>query len=139
MFCLVIKDFCAAVGYISEDLSLHSHNSHLFFDFITRCSSKGKKDVVHLFSNIVRRQIGSRTPTVEYISSHSQILFMLLKGYVSRPQATVMTLFFFQKVLITLAFPIDVMVDCGCTTPFPVQVVKMTVVFSFYSRNVSIY
>lgn len=43
-------------------------------------SLQGKKDVVHLFSNIVRRQIGSRTPTVEYISSHPQILFMLLKG-----------------------------------------------------------
>ncbi|KAG9340976.1 hypothetical protein JZ751_020170 [Albula glossodonta] len=42
---------------------------------------KGKKDVVQLFSNIVRRQIGTRTPTVEYISSHTQILFMLLKGY----------------------------------------------------------
>lgn len=41
---------------------------------------QGKKDVVHLFSNIVRRQIGTRTPTVEYISSHPQILFMLLKG-----------------------------------------------------------
>lgn len=38
--------------------------------------------MVHLFSNLVRRQIGTRTPTVEYISSHSQILFMLLKGWV---------------------------------------------------------
>lgn len=43
-------------------------------------SLQGKKDVVHLFSNIVRRQIGTRTPTVEYISTHPQILFMLLKG-----------------------------------------------------------
>lgn len=50
-------------------------NSGFFF-------AQGKKDVVHLFSNIVRRQIGTRTPTVEYISSHQQILFMLLKGYV---------------------------------------------------------
>lgn len=41
---------------------------------------QGKKDVVHVFSNVVRRQIGTRTPTVEYISSHPQILFMLLKG-----------------------------------------------------------
>lgn len=47
-------------------------------------SLQGKKDVVHLFSNIVRRQIGARSPTVEYISAHSQILFMLLKGYVVR-------------------------------------------------------
>lgn len=49
---------------------------HLFFFLF----QQGKKDVVHLFSNIVRRQIGTRTPTVEYISTHPQILFMLLKG-----------------------------------------------------------
>lgn len=79
-FCLFIKYFCAAVSYITGDILLHALNSHFLFEFITRCSSKGKKDVVHLFSNIVRRQIGARTPTVEYISSHSQILFMLLKG-----------------------------------------------------------
>lgn len=42
---------------------------------------EGKKDVVHLFSNIVRRQIGTRAPTVEYISSKPEILFMLLRGY----------------------------------------------------------
>lgn len=41
---------------------------------------QGKKDVVHLFSNIVRRQIGTRVPTVEYISSKPEILFMLLRG-----------------------------------------------------------
>lgn len=43
-------------------------------------SRQGKKDVVHLFSNIVRRQIGTRAPTVEYICSKSEILFMLLRG-----------------------------------------------------------
>lgn len=69
--------------------------------------------MVHLFSNIVRRQIGARTPTVEYISSHSQILFMLLKGWVSRPQGIAIDQHF-QKPLISLAFPIDVMGDCGC-------------------------
>ncbi|RXM90702.1 Calcium-binding protein 39 [Acipenser ruthenus] len=49
----------------------------------TKKCEKGKKDVVQIFSNILRRQIGTRTPTVEYISSHTQILFMLLKGYES--------------------------------------------------------
>ncbi|XP_007890703.1 calcium binding protein 39, like 1 isoform X2 [Callorhinchus milii] len=42
---------------------------------------EGKKDVVQIFNNMLRRQIGSRFPTVEYISSHKQIIFMLLKGY----------------------------------------------------------
>lgn len=50
----------------------------LFFFFCLQ----GKKDVVHLFSNIVRRQIGTRVPTVEYISSKPEILFMLLRGWV---------------------------------------------------------
>ncbi|CAO2583523.1 Calcium-binding protein 39-like, partial [Lemmus lemmus] len=42
---------------------------------------EGKKDVTQLFNNILRRQIGARSPTVEYISSHPHILSMLLKGY----------------------------------------------------------
>lgn len=54
----------------------HQSAIHLCIIFFLQ----GKKDVVHLFSNIVRRQIGTRTPTVEYISTQQQILFMLLKG-----------------------------------------------------------
>uniref|UniRef100_A0A8C4RVW8 Calcium binding protein 39-like n=1 Tax=Erpetoichthys calabaricus TaxID=27687 RepID=A0A8C4RVW8_ERPCA len=42
---------------------------------------EGKKDVCQIFNNILRRQIGTRSPTVEYICSHQQILFKLLKGY----------------------------------------------------------
>ncbi|XP_036055680.1 calcium-binding protein 39-like isoform X1 [Onychomys torridus] len=42
---------------------------------------EGKKDVTQIFNNILRRQIGARSPTVEYISSHPHILFLLLKGY----------------------------------------------------------
>ncbi|XP_073899533.1 calcium-binding protein 39-like isoform X2 [Castor canadensis] len=42
---------------------------------------EGKKDVTQIFNNILRRQIGTRSPTVEYISAHPHILFMLLKGY----------------------------------------------------------
>ncbi|KAI4897246.1 hypothetical protein NFI96_005733 [Prochilodus magdalenae] len=69
-----------AVAQLAQEL----YNTNLFISLIAnlqRIDFEGKKDVVHLFSNIVRRQIGTRTPTVEYISSHSQILFMLLKGY----------------------------------------------------------
>ncbi|XP_026081380.1 calcium-binding protein 39-like [Carassius auratus] len=69
-----------AVAQLAQEL----YNTNLLISLIAnlqRIDFEGKKDVVHLFSNIVRRQIGARTPTVEYISSHSQILFMLLKGY----------------------------------------------------------
>ncbi|KAM3933897.1 calcium-binding protein 39-like isoform 1-T2 [Leptodactylus fuscus] len=44
---------------------------------------EGKKDVSQIFNNILRRQIGTRSPTVEYISAHQHILFILLKGYES--------------------------------------------------------
>ncbi|CAL9707375.1 unnamed protein product [Knipowitschia caucasica] len=67
-------------------LSQEFYNTNLFESLIEnlhRIDFEGKKDVVHLFCNIVRRQIGTLTPTVEYISSHTQILFMLLNGYES--------------------------------------------------------
>ncbi|XP_031443480.1 calcium binding protein 39, like 1 isoform X1 [Clupea harengus] len=71
-----------AVAQLAQEL----YNTNLLISLIAnlqRIDFEGKKDVVHVFSNIVRRQIGTRTPTVEYISSHPQILFMLLKGYES--------------------------------------------------------
>uniref|UniRef100_A0A673M432 Calcium binding protein 39-like n=1 Tax=Sinocyclocheilus rhinocerous TaxID=307959 RepID=A0A673M432_9TELE len=44
---------------------------------------EGKKDVAQIFNNILRRQIGTRTPTVEYLCTQQNILVMLLKGYES--------------------------------------------------------
>lgn len=44
------------------------------------CFFQGKKDVCQIFNNILRRQIGTRTPTVEYFCSHQEVLFILLKG-----------------------------------------------------------
>jgi len=40
-----------------------------------------KKDVASVFNNILRRQIGPRYPTVEYICTHTDILDNLVKGY----------------------------------------------------------
>ncbi|CAG5992760.1 unnamed protein product [Menidia menidia] len=74
-----------AVAQLAQEL----YNTNLLIALIANLQKidfevwKGKKDVVHLFSNIVRRQIGTRTPTVEYICTHPEILFMLLKGYES--------------------------------------------------------
>ncbi|ODQ79502.1 hypothetical protein BABINDRAFT_161897 [Babjeviella inositovora NRRL Y-12698] len=39
-----------------------------------------RKDVVTLFSSLLRRQIGSRAPTVDYLLSKPKILLLLLKG-----------------------------------------------------------
>jgi len=42
---------------------------------------EGRKDVVAIFNNLLRRQIGTRNPTEEYINQNSAILIMLVKGY----------------------------------------------------------
>jgi len=50
------------------------HNLH-------RIDFEGKKDVAQIFNNLLRRQIGTRSPTVEYICTKPDILFTLMKGY----------------------------------------------------------
>jgi len=41
---------------------------------------QGKKDVAQVFNNVLRRQLGSRSPTVEHICAKSEILFTLIAG-----------------------------------------------------------
>src|SRR4051812_5496236 len=48
---------------------------------IGRFEFEAKKDVSQIFNNLLRRQIGSRSPTVEYLTTREEILFILLKGY----------------------------------------------------------
>ncbi|XP_012890316.1 PREDICTED: calcium-binding protein 39-like isoform X2 [Dipodomys ordii] len=68
-----------AVAQLAQEL----YNSGLLVTLIADLQLidfEGKKDVTQIFNNILRRQIGTRCPTVEYISAHPHILFMLLKG-----------------------------------------------------------
>lgn len=60
--------------YNSNMLQLLIHN-------LNKIDFEGRKDVVAIFNNLLRRQIGSRTPTVEHICMHQEILFELMKGY----------------------------------------------------------
>lgn len=60
--------------YNTNMLLLLIHNLH-------RIDFEGKKDVAQIFNNILRRQIGIRSPTVEYICTKPEILFTLMKGY----------------------------------------------------------
>nr|CAG4644007.1 EOG090X07E2 [Lepidurus arcticus] len=53
----------------------------LFIQNLSRIDFEGKKDVAQIFNNILRRQIGTRTPTVEYICTKPEILFTLVQGY----------------------------------------------------------
>ncbi|CAG8494484.1 2519_t:CDS:2 [Ambispora leptoticha] len=53
----------------------------LFVLNIWRFEFEAKKDVSQIFNNLLRRQIGSLTPTVDYLRNREEILFTLLKGY----------------------------------------------------------
>ncbi|KAJ8350351.1 hypothetical protein SKAU_G00254810 [Synaphobranchus kaupii] len=68
------------VAQLSQEL----YNSGLLIQLVENLQVvdfEGKKDVCQIFNNILRRQIGTRSPTVEYFCSHQEVLFILLKGY----------------------------------------------------------
>eukprot|EP00127_Corallochytrium_limacisporum_P004736 Clim_evm90s172 gene=Clim_evmTU90s172 len=48
---------------------------------LDRLDFEAKKDFAQIFSNLLRRQTGSRSPTVEKLYSKQDLLFDLLKGY----------------------------------------------------------
>ncbi|KFB37257.1 hypothetical protein ZHAS_00004476 [Anopheles sinensis] len=53
----------------------------LLIQNLNRIDFEGKKDVAQIFNNVLRRQIGTRSPTVEYICTKPEILFTLMAGY----------------------------------------------------------
>jgi len=54
---------------------------HLLVVHIARFDFEARKDVVQIFNNLLRRQIGARWPTVEYISGKREVLFAAHAGY----------------------------------------------------------
>lgn len=69
---------------VVAQLAQEMYNSNMFQILIRNLNKidfEGRKDVVAIFNNLLRRQIGSRSPTVEYICTHPDILFELIKGY----------------------------------------------------------
>lgn len=54
----------------------------LYSPTLTRPTRQARKDVTQIFNVLLRRQIGSRFPTVEAISKRPQIVFATLKGCV---------------------------------------------------------
>ncbi|KAH7642796.1 calcium binding protein Mo25 [Dermatophagoides farinae] len=68
------------VAQLSQEL----YNTNLLLQLInnlSRIEFEAKKDVAQIFNNILRRQIGTRSPTVEYMCTKSDILFTLMRGY----------------------------------------------------------
>jgi calcium binding protein 39 len=69
---------------VLAQLAQELYNSNLLLSLVQnlhKIDFEGKKDVAQIFNNILRRQIGTRTPTVEYICTKADILFTLMRGY----------------------------------------------------------
>jgi len=65
-------------------LAQEMYNANLLSLLVThlaRIDFEGKKDVTQIFNNLLRRQIGSRSPTVEHLCTKTEILFTLMRGY----------------------------------------------------------
>jgi len=61
-------------AYTSDLLPLLVNN-------MSKLEFEAKKDTASIFNNLIRRQVGPRYPTVEYISRNTDIMETLLKGY----------------------------------------------------------
>lgn len=69
---------------VTAQLAQEMYNNNmllLLIQNLAKIDFEGKKDVAHIFNNLLRRQIGARHPTVEHICSHNEILFTLMRGY----------------------------------------------------------
>ena len=70
---------------VIAQLAQEIYNANLIkimIDNIYRVDFEGKKDIASIFNNLLRRQIGNRSPTVDHIASKSEILFRLINGFV---------------------------------------------------------
>ncbi|RMX42098.1 hypothetical protein pdam_00001304 [Pocillopora damicornis] len=71
-------------------LAQEIYNCDLFKTLIQhlhKLDFESKKDVAQIFNSVLRRQIGTRSPTVEYIVDNREILFLLIGGYRSQEVA----------------------------------------------------
>ncbi|XP_064394711.1 calcium-binding protein 39-like [Halichondria panicea] len=69
---------------LAAQLAQEFYNHDMLLNLVTslhKLDFEAKKDVAQIFNNILRRQIGTRSPTVEYVCTKYEILVMLVKGY----------------------------------------------------------
>lgn len=67
-----------------SQLAMEMYQTHMLLLLVQNLGKidfEGRKDVVVIFNNLLRRQIGTRSPTVEYICMKPDILMELIKGY----------------------------------------------------------
>lgn len=70
------------IAQIAQEM-YSSHLLLLFVQTLAKMDFESKKDAVQIFAKVLRREIGQRFPTVEYICTNEQILVELMKGYES--------------------------------------------------------
>ncbi|KAJ3372954.1 Calcium-binding protein 39 [Allomyces arbusculus] len=68
------------VSILAQEIYNHDLLAHLI-TLIARLEFEAKKDVVFIVNTLLRRQIGSRHPTVEYFSVREHLLATMIKGY----------------------------------------------------------
>jgi calcium binding protein 39 len=67
-----------------EQLAQETYSTDLLYHLvlnIARFQLEARKDVLRIFNNLLRRQIGSQWPTVEYLSGKHEVIFSALAGY----------------------------------------------------------
>ncbi|KAK2463948.1 hypothetical protein APHAL10511_003999 [Amanita phalloides] len=67
-------------------LAQETYNTELLLLLVTHIAAfefEARKDVVQIFNSLLRRQIGSRSPTVEYLATRHDIIFVTMAGYES--------------------------------------------------------
>ncbi|KAG6806142.1 hypothetical protein H0H92_012524, partial [Tricholoma furcatifolium] len=80
---LLVGDGDTAPELIAQ-LAQETYQTDLLYHLvlhIARFEFEARKDVVQIFNNLLRRQIGSRWPTVEYLCSKHEVIFATLAGY----------------------------------------------------------
>lgn len=68
------------VAQLAQEVYAHDV-LQLFVAHIGKFEFEAKKDVSQIFNILLRRQIGSRSPTVEYLATRPDVIFLALKGY----------------------------------------------------------
>ncbi|EST10128.1 Mo25-like protein [Kalmanozyma brasiliensis GHG001] len=68
------------VAQLAQEVYAHDV-LQLLVAHISKFEFEAKKDVSQIFNVLLRRQIGSRSPTVEYLSTRPEVIFLTLRGY----------------------------------------------------------
>lgn len=87
---------------VIAQLAQEIYNANLIkimIENIQKVDFEGKKDIASIFNNLLRRQIGNRSPTVDHIASKPDILYRLINGYVSHSVHVSSSLHFFVTFL----------------------------------------